>query len=187
VGLGAHGGDRQHGVKPIERLNGRLLIHTKDGGVGGRVHVDPDDVGCFLLELCLVAGQVMAQAVRLQTVLLPDASHCHVAGFQAGGYSNGWCRHQDLGGSSPSLWFPSSRSPAASLALMACRQSSKARFQESGSPPLHIRDAAPQLGSHGSDASLEGKAQDHSCALGILSADGCGCARGAEVLGVRVH
>jgi hypothetical protein len=74
--------ERQNGVEPVQRLNGGLLVHTKDGRMLGRVQIQADDVSGFGFEIGIGAGHVSLQAMRLQAGLLPDAVHCVLADTQ---------------------------------------------------------------------------------------------------------
>ena len=47
VAFGASRRERQDGIETIQGLNGGLLIHTKHGGVLGRVQIESDDIGCL--------------------------------------------------------------------------------------------------------------------------------------------
>jgi hypothetical protein len=61
VPFGAPRRQRQHRVESVQRLNSRFLIHTKHSRVLRRIHVQPDDVGGFLLKLRIAASQVAFQ------------------------------------------------------------------------------------------------------------------------------
>ncbi len=65
------GPHRQRRWRAINRLNLRLFIHVEHQG--GRVEVEPDDVGQLAVELGGAADLEALQPVRLQPVLLPDA------------------------------------------------------------------------------------------------------------------
>ena len=75
VALSAAWRQRQHGVQAIQRLNGRLLIHTKHGRMLRWVQIKPDDIRGLAFEVRIVAGHVAFQAVRLQSGFLPYAMH----------------------------------------------------------------------------------------------------------------
>lgn len=51
-------GERQHGVEPVESLDGALFIHAKDRGVERRLQIESDDIGRFGLEIGVVTGHV---------------------------------------------------------------------------------------------------------------------------------
>ena len=78
MAFGSPRGKRQHRIKPVKRLNGRLFIDAKDGGVLRWVEVKPDDVGSLLLKMGIVAGQVAFQPMGGQTSPLPNPRHHHV-------------------------------------------------------------------------------------------------------------
>jgi len=71
VSLGASGRQRQHGIEPIERLNGGLLVHGEEGGVLRRIDVQADDIRRLALEVGIVGLHVPLEAMRLQTGASP--------------------------------------------------------------------------------------------------------------------
>src|SRR5260221_1791047 len=67
--------DGQAGLGAVERLDLALLVDRDDDGMGGRVHVEPDDVFDLFGEGRVVGFLEGADAVGLETVGLPDALH----------------------------------------------------------------------------------------------------------------
>ena len=55
-------------------VDGGLLIDTEDGGVLGRVEVEPDDVGGFLLEVRVRTRQIGRHQVRLEALAPPEGA-----------------------------------------------------------------------------------------------------------------
>jgi hypothetical protein len=45
VALGTHGREGQNRIKPIESLNGALLVHADHGRVGRRLEIEADNIG----------------------------------------------------------------------------------------------------------------------------------------------
>jgi hypothetical protein len=71
--------ERQHGIEPVEGLDGGLFIHTEDGSMDWRGQIESNDVGRFRFEGWIVGSHEVAQAMRLQPVAPPDASDAHVS------------------------------------------------------------------------------------------------------------
>ena len=67
VPLGAARRQRQDRIEPVERLDGRFLIDRKHGRVVGRIHIQPDHVCRFGLEVGIVRLHVALESMRLQT------------------------------------------------------------------------------------------------------------------------
>ncbi len=70
---------RQARLRAVERLDLALLIDTENERAIRRVHVEPDDVSDFLLELRVVGDLELGDEVRLETGLSPDPLHARVA------------------------------------------------------------------------------------------------------------
>ena len=85
VALGTPGREGQNRIKPIESLNGGLLIHAEHCSMGRRLEIEADNVGRLGFEGRIVAGHVMTPPGRLQTGLGPHASNPHVTDTQSGG------------------------------------------------------------------------------------------------------
>lgn len=68
----------QHWIQPIQRLDRRLLIHTEDGGMLRRIHVQPNDISRLALEVGIVRRHVPLEAMRLEAMPGPDPSHHHM-------------------------------------------------------------------------------------------------------------
>ncbi len=73
------GRQRQNGVVAIERLDGGFLINAENGRVLRWVHVEPNDVGGFLLKVRVIGQHVSFETMRLQSRSFPDPSHHHMA------------------------------------------------------------------------------------------------------------
>jgi hypothetical protein len=67
--------ERQHGIEPVEGLDGGLFVHAEDGGMGRRGQIESNDLGGFRFESGIVGSHEVAQPMRLQPVAPPDASH----------------------------------------------------------------------------------------------------------------
>src|SRR5438552_4779881 len=76
------GGKRQPRVLAIQRLNGALLIHTKDSRVLRRVEVKTNDIGGLRLKLRIVARRVSLQTMRFHPRTHPDPLHGRLAQAQ---------------------------------------------------------------------------------------------------------
>ncbi len=76
VPFGSPGRKRKHRIEAIQSLNRGLLIHAKHGRVLRRLQIQPDDIGCFGLEIRVVARHVALQPMRLQP-RLPTECDAH--------------------------------------------------------------------------------------------------------------
>ena len=85
VSLGAPGRKRKYRIQAVERLNCRLLIYAEHRRVLRRVQIEPDDVGCFVLEVGIVTAHVPIEPVWLQSGLRQNPLHRGVAQAQIGG------------------------------------------------------------------------------------------------------
>ena len=65
VALDSSRRERQHGIEPVQGLNGGLFVDAKDGSVLGRVQVKADDVGSLRFKVWIVASHITLQTVRL--------------------------------------------------------------------------------------------------------------------------
>ena len=74
VGHGAAlaGLERQTGLGSIERLNLALLIDREDDGMGGRVHIEPDDILDLLAEGWVLRPLEGAPPVGLEVMRFPN-------------------------------------------------------------------------------------------------------------------
>ena len=43
--------ERQHGIEPVEGLDGALFVHAEDGGMGRRGQIQSNDLGGFRFEI----------------------------------------------------------------------------------------------------------------------------------------
>ena len=85
VALGPSGGKRQHGIAPVEGLDGAFFVHAKHCCMGGRLEIKPNDIGRFGLKARIVAGHVTAHGMRLQAGRAPGAGNSRVGDAQAPG------------------------------------------------------------------------------------------------------
>src|SRR5260221_2174167 len=67
--------DGQAGLGAVERLDLRFLVDRDDDGMGGRVHVEADDIFDLFSEGWVGGRLESAEPVGLKTVRLPDALH----------------------------------------------------------------------------------------------------------------
>ena len=65
--------ERQRGPRSLQRLDLAVLVDRQDNRMGGRVHVEADDVLDLLGESRVVRALEGAHAMRLQMVPLPNA------------------------------------------------------------------------------------------------------------------
>jgi hypothetical protein len=49
--LGPSRRERQHGIEPVEGLDGALFVHAEDGGMGRRGQIQSNDLGGFRFEI----------------------------------------------------------------------------------------------------------------------------------------
>ncbi len=84
VTLGASRRTRQHGIEPVQGLDGGFLIDVENGGMLRRPQIEADNVGRFAFELRIVAGQVTLQAVGFETGFFPDPMYRVFADTQRG-------------------------------------------------------------------------------------------------------
>jgi hypothetical protein len=84
VTLGASRRKRQHGIEPIQGLDGSLLIDAKHGGMLRRLQIQAENVGRFAFKLGIVAGQVTLQTMGFQARFFPDPMHSVLADAQRG-------------------------------------------------------------------------------------------------------
>ncbi len=78
-GGGATGLQRQARLAAIEGLDLALLVHTQDQRLVRRVHIKPDNVGDFLLEIGIGRDLEGLDQMRLEPGLTPDPLHRRVA------------------------------------------------------------------------------------------------------------
>ena len=75
----------QHWVKPIQRLNGGLFMHTEHRRMTGRIEVQADDVGSFGFKVRIVASFQLRWTAYL---LIPKDRREHITRRQRTGLSN---------------------------------------------------------------------------------------------------
>ena len=78
VTFGAAWGHWQHRIKPIQRLNLRLLIDAENRSMLRRIHIEADDVSSFRLKFWVVRRHISFDPVRLQTGSVPNANNHRV-------------------------------------------------------------------------------------------------------------
>src|SRR6266498_1392271 len=74
--------DRQDRLCSIQRLNLRFLINAEHQGLFWRVQIEPDDVRHLAIKLRVRAELEGFHPMRLESMLLPDPVHRHVADLQ---------------------------------------------------------------------------------------------------------
>lgn len=72
---GAPALQRQPRLAAVERLDLAFFIDAKHESAVGRVHVKPDDIGDFRIELGIVGNLDALDEVRFEARLAPDAPH----------------------------------------------------------------------------------------------------------------
>jgi len=75
VTLGSSRRKRQHGIEPIQGLDGGFLIDAEHGGMLWRPQIQAENVGRFAFELRIVAGQITFQTMGFETGFGPDPMH----------------------------------------------------------------------------------------------------------------
>ena len=78
MSLSPSGRQRKYRIQAVQRLNSCLLIYAKHGCVLRRVHVQPDDVGCFGFKVRVIGDHVALNPVWLQLSSPPHASDHHM-------------------------------------------------------------------------------------------------------------
>src|SRR5262249_23112747 len=63
---------REQGLRPVERLNLRLLIDAEHGRMGRRIQIQPDNVANFLHQQRIVRELERLAAMRLQPERVPN-------------------------------------------------------------------------------------------------------------------
>ena len=74
--------DRQDRLCSIQRLNLRFLINAKHQGLFRRIQIEPDDVSHLAIKVRVRAELEGFYPMRLESMLLPDPVHRHVADLQ---------------------------------------------------------------------------------------------------------
>jgi len=82
--LGSSRRKRQHGIEPVQGLDGGFLIDAEHGGMLRRPQIQADNVGRFAFELRIVAGHVTLQAMGFQARFFPDPMHRVLADSECG-------------------------------------------------------------------------------------------------------
>jgi hypothetical protein len=67
--------ERQPWLRAVERLNLALLIKRQHDRMRGRIDIKPNNIVEFICELGIVRQLELPEAMRLQTMRLPDAAH----------------------------------------------------------------------------------------------------------------
>jgi len=172
VRFGPPGRKRQDGIETIQSLDGAFFIHTEDGGMSRRMQIEPDDVGRFGLEIRIVAGHVMTQAMGLQAVAAPDSGHPHVRGAQLLGQASTAPMGAAIIGATPcpiqNACLQSSRAFGRDTPLVPSHQTTHALCAKSSRPPLHIRRAANQISGRRTQTPPAGQFQNDPRSSGIL-------------------
>ncbi len=66
---------RQPGLRPVQRLNVTLLVHTQHDGLLGRIHVQPHDVRQLLHERGIGRQLERLHSMGLEAMRVPDPLH----------------------------------------------------------------------------------------------------------------
>src|ERR1700723_756743 len=180
-------------IETVQRLNGGLLSHTKNGCVLRWVQIQTDDVGRFGFEFRLVAGHVPLQAVGLQTGFLPDAMHGVFADAQfrsqlaATPVGRTVLRLPTRGGKNPRTQLRSQYKSR--LSGMAGIQTIDSRSTKTLLPPDDGWCRRPQLLLDGAERRPLGQHQDQSRAEYISGRQRAGLGNAAEfeLLAVAEH
>src|SRR5690349_12661774 len=69
---------RQHRIKAIKGLNRSLFVDTEHRPMCRRIQIQPNDVSRFGFKLRVIRGHVAFHSLRLEPMLGPYPSHCHV-------------------------------------------------------------------------------------------------------------
>jgi len=149
--------ERQARLRAVERLDLAFLVDGDDDGMGGRVHVEADDVLDFLGEPGIVGALEGSQAMRLEPVFFPEALHGaqrNPDGFRHGaagpvGGGAGWLGAGQLQNSGDDLLR---ERRAARLAGFVAQETVDALFRVALLPAPHRRPAdagAPRDFQHG--------------------------------------
>jgi len=140
----------QDGIQTVQGLNSALFIDTENGCMGRRLQVEPNDCGRLLLKFGVIADQVAAAAVRLQSRLRPDSGHPHMvnpegraqlAAAPMGGTIEGLTVQPPIDNARFELLDSLSRGTPA----MPTPESSQTLFLKARPPPSHGVDAATLL------------------------------------------
>ena len=166
---------RQDRIESVEGLNSALFIDAEDGGMGGRLQVESNDVGRLLLEFRVIADQVTAPAVRLKAVPSPNPRNRHVIGAKLDGQPAA----APVGGSvlrattgplqNARLKLCGIRAHLATL--MTGHQSCKTACQKALSPALNIGRTAPKHAGYCTHSKPRAQRKDDLSAPRILGSN----------------
>ena len=81
--------EREEGLRSIQGLNLRFLIHAEDERICGRCEVQPDDVSHLLNQEWIGRKLEALATVRLKAERPPDSGNCHVAQAKLLGHAPG--------------------------------------------------------------------------------------------------
>ena len=173
MSLGSTGRKRQDGIEPVEGLNGRLLIHTEDNRVSRRPQVERNHLGRFALKVGVVAAEVMAAPMRLQTHFGPDSRNAHMIcpqNFSQFATAPVGRSRGRLAIESPvdDARFELLGAPARPSATMATVEPAQALGAETIAPQLHRVYAATLLPAHFAQALARGQSKQDATAPNLL-------------------
>lgn len=189
VGCGAPGRKRQNGIESIKRLDRAFFIHAENRGMGWRMQIQTNDIGRFGFEVRVGAHHVLAQAMRLEAVAVPDSSHPHVGGFELSGEASATPVSAAVVGFTPGPSQDASFQLGDSWARAASRmprdQATETLRAKAPRPALHIGRAASQITSRPPHASPAGQFQNDARSFGILRAHPARARPAGEFLAFR--
>ena len=160
-------GEWQHGVEPVESLDGALFIYAEDRGIERRLEIECDDIGRFGFEIGVVTRHVTTQTVRLQSDVGPHSRHARLICAQRsgqrsraplGGSAHGFAMQGPVHDARVKLLASGSRLPS----TMPTEQSRESFGREALPPQFHSIDAALLLGTELAQRGPLGKSKDNS-------------------------
>jgi hypothetical protein len=164
VALRAPGRKREHGIEPIQGLDGALFIPGKDRGVGRRLRVEADDVGRFGLEIRIIARPVATHPVGLHSGALPDAGDHRMAHLEPSRQPPrapvGGAVGRSQAGRGQNLALQGRSAAQNFAATMARIESSDALGQKASLPPRHILAPTAQTPLQSAVGLSRGQAQN---------------------------
>jgi hypothetical protein len=170
--LGPSRRERQHGIEPVEGLDGGLFVHAENGGMGRRGQIQSNDVGGFRFESWIVGSHEVAQPMRLQPVAPPDASDAHVPDAEFACQTTAAPVSAAVIGAAPRplqhFGLQSGRIGSGLTPAMLGDQTAQACLPEAIGPTLNIRSATPQSPRDLAHALPPGTPQDDIGTASIL-------------------
>jgi hypothetical protein len=186
VALGASGRERQHRIESVEGLNGALLIDTENHGVSGWFEIETDDIGRLGLEVGIVADQIPAQPMWLQTGFGPDAHHARLVDAQlqrqfATAPMRGTVRGLAMQGPINDAGFDQRRVLGGSATGMPAEEAAQALLHETISPQADRVDADLQPPTQCADAFSSGQTKHNPSTATFLRSNFAAAAQHLEL------